>query len=266
MQAFLRRHLSIKKIGVGLILLGVSIILSDRLYARIPAADKNTFIVCYIIGVCSGVAIFYSLKNKLFKPSNDTSNPSYARKGEHHSAIPASKNYQQLIEEVQSCNAQLRKYKWWTIGCLLAALVVVLTGKLSGHAQYSHPMFASSIFLLAFIVGTKNLEKETELDTRIVNCTLEGKRIKSTYFLELARSFEGWGLITFVFVRISPALWILFSVINTGILQILATHLPASTAWWVPHAGAGLFLGLAGIFLARMATQPYSLLKTARTS
>ena len=67
------------------------------------------------------------------------------------------------------------------------------------------PELSLRVFALAFIAGTKNLEKEHAMDCRIAECTLEGVKfekkrgLKSTPFQELAKNYEGWGISSFIF-------------------------------------------------------------------
>ncbi len=59
----------------------------------------------------------------------------------------------------------------------------------------------------------------------------------------------------FALIRVSPPLMIIFSLFNSGVLFLLSDYL--SIPNWIVQCGAGAVLGLAFLFLARMACRPY---------
>lgn len=171
----------------------------------------------------------------------------------------AFKNYQQLLDEVEECAWELKKSKCWTIGCLIVGWIIVWMGRSSGHSPYNHPIFGIPIFALAFLAGIKNLEKENKIDVRITQCAIEGiemekKRqwLKSSYFQDFVKSYEGYRIWVFAFGRILPSLWVLFS-----FLYPFAGFVSKFVPSWGVYSGAGMILGLIGIFFGRIACRPY---------
>ena len=173
-----------------------------------------------------------------------------------------SRSYRKLLDEVEYCSKELKKHLTWAYGCLMVGWVVFLIGKWSDHPPYNHPVIAGSIFILALLAATKYLEEDDELDTKIATCIAEGvemernrQELRSSHFLDLAKSYEGWGMWQFAFIRVSPPLMIIFSLFNSDLIFFLSEYL--STPTWIISCGIGMILGLAFLFLARMACRPY---------
>ncbi|NNM43052.1 MAG: hypothetical protein HKM07_01750 [Chlamydiae bacterium] len=170
-----------------------------------------------------------------------------------------SKTYQQILDEMGEYLWTLKKYKFWTIGCLVIAWVIVFIGRWFDIGSHNPAAFTSVVFLFALLIGTKDLEKESEADTNVVRCVLQGlkfeKRLnsKSNYLQSFAKQYEGFGMFLFMFVRISPTLMIVFSLFNAGLAHFLVAYLSPQ----VMYGGMGIGLGLIGLFLGNVACGPY---------
>ncbi len=150
----------------------------------------------------------------------------------------------------------------WAYGCLMVGWIILLIGRWSDHPPYNHPTFAIPVFVLALLGTTKSIEEENELDASIAKCILEGIEMekrrpghKSSYFHDLAASYEGSGMWAFAFIRVSPPMMTIFSLLNAGPLSLLVNYL--SLPWWTASCCSGLILGFSFLFLARMACRPY---------
>lgn len=174
----------------------------------------------------------------------------------------APRTYQKLLDEVEHCSKELKKHRNWAYCCVMIGWIVLFIGRWSDHPPYNHPIFAIPVFVLALLGATKSIEEENELDVSIAKCIVEGiemeKRrpgLKSSYFQDTANGYEGWGMWAFAFIRISPPLMIIFSLLNAGPLSLIVNHL--SLPWWTVSCFSGLILGASFLFLARIACRPY---------
>ncbi len=146
---------------------------------------------------------------------------------------PASSthSYQQLLDKVGLCLGELKKQQIWAYTCLVLGWLVVWVGKWSGHPHYSHYIFSIPVFVFTFLAATRSWEKVHNLDVDIAKYTLDGIALekkkanqKSDRFRAFANSYDGTGMWKFAFVRVSPALMIIFSLLNAGILPLLVHH------------------------------------------
>jgi hypothetical protein len=222
-----------------------------KIYFSIDANAKKMFWGTLLLSFGIIMFVFFGQKPQKDVPLKEKAGPS---------STPRS--YQKLIDEVERCFQELKKCQRWAIGCLLMGWIVLWIGRWSEHPPYNHPIIAIPVFALAFLAATKSWEKENELDVSIANCTVDGIEIekkrsglKSSYFHDLASSYEGRGMWQFAFVRVSPSLLILASLFNAGPLSLLANYF--SIPSWAINCGAGAVLGAAFLFFARMACQPY---------
>jgi|GEM_PF-3414230 hypothetical protein len=177
-------------------------------------------------------------------------------------ASSAPRSYQKLLDEVERCSEALKKHRMRAYGCLMVGWIVLSIGRWSDHPPYNHPIFAIPVFVLALLGATRSIEEENELDVSIANCTAEGIEmerrrpgLKSSHFHDLAASYEGSGMWAFAFIRVSPPMMIIFSLLNAGPLSLFVNHF--SFPWWTASCFSGLILGASFLFLARMACRPY---------
>ncbi len=227
------------------------VFLVPKMYSSFESSDRTRFWGTFILTF--GVIMFLYFGPKLKKealPKEKAVSPSTPR------------SYQQHKDEIERCLEELNKQRLWAYGCLIVAWIVILVGRWSEHPHYSHPIFALPVFILAFLAATKSWERENELDVTIAKSVVEGIALekkptgpKSTYFQDIANSYEGGGMWQFAFVRGVPTTIINVSFINAGLLPLLATHFSISS--WMLNCIAGVILGTAFLFYARMACQPY---------
>ncbi|MEI6242341.1 MAG: hypothetical protein WCP39_02925 [Chlamydiota bacterium] len=170
----------------------------------------------------------------------------------------APNHYQELLDEVNRCFLQLKRSKRWTIGCLIVANAILWLGKGFGLFLIFHQApFIIFLFTLAFLLGTKNLEKENEWDARIAKCAIKGiflekrEKVPTQFFHNFVKSYERTGMFSFAFIRVSPALWIAFTGLYLGVIPFLSQFISFS------YSIGGALLGLIGIFLGNIACQPY---------
>ncbi len=252
-------------LAIAILLFAASVlifVIPEVFFFFTPAA-KKMFWVTFLISFGSILLIFFRPRPKKDVSPNE--------KVKFHSAAAS---YQQLLDKAICCSRELKKYQKWAYGCLIMGWVVLWVGKWSEYPPYNHPIFAIPIFVLTFLAATKFWEKENELDMSIVKCAVEGMEIEKTYlglelkyFHNLANSYKGSGMWRFAFIRISPAMMVIFSLLYAGPLDLFTSHL--SIPHWVVSCGSGVILGASGLLFAKTACQPYYWLlervKTIRT-
>lgn len=241
-----------KGLAIVILLLSVSMLVfvMPKIFFSLEPRAKGLFCGCFLLSLGIFMFLFDSRRKKDDSPIEKTQ------------SLPISRSYQQLLDEAAHSSQELKKQQRWAYGCLIMGWIVLWIGKWSEHPPYNHPIFAIPVFVLAFLAATRSWEKENELDVNITKCTLAGIEMekkrpehKSNYFHDLAKSYEGSGMWQFAFIRVSPALMILASLLNAGPLSLLANHF--SIPSWVINCGAGVILGAAFLFFSRIACQPY---------
>ena len=81
--------------------------------------------------------------------------------------------------------------------------------------------------------------------------------LKEKQFTECKNSYQGWRMVNFAFIRLSPLLMIVFSGLNMGI------------SFWLSHYKLGLFqpmilgsiLGIVTLLLSKFVCAPYKNLR-----
>jgi len=169
-----------------------------------------------------------------------------------------SEDLESLQKDLSEYQNKLSKYQSWTYVCLGIAWIVVFLCSLMKHPFYSNPAFYGFVFLAALLLGTKNLEKELELDYKLANCILKGAQLESSTnqsktFTELLKSYQGYGLWHVIFVRISPTLMILFSGLNIGVSKVLYKFFNP----FFVNIALGAFFGVSILFLGKLIGSGY---------
>ncbi len=223
-----------------------------KIYFSLDESSKKTYWGTFLLGFGIIMFVFFGRKSK-------KETPTQAKVVEQSSA---PRSYQKLLDEVERCAKELKKHRMWAYGCLMVGWIVLLVGRWSEHPPYNHSIFAIPVFVLALLGATKSIEEENELDVSIAKCIAEGiemeKRrpgLKSSYFQDAANGYEGWGMWAFAFIRVSPPLMIIFSLLNAGPLSLLVNHL--ALPWWTASCFSGLILGVSFLSLGRIACRPY---------
>ena len=168
-------------------------------------------------------------------------------------------SHQELLDKTHYCLKQTKKYRFWTLGCLMIVGMGIPTIQLTRNPLYCHPLFSSFFFLIAFLIATVNLEKELELDEKIINFTLNGlekeknSNLKDNHFNNYAKSFQNKKrLFTHIFIKIFPSLIIFYSAI-CGISSFLFLVLPG----WMVLSFTVIFMGIIAFFLGSCFYKPY---------
>ncbi len=221
-----------------------------KVFSGLEQGGKKMFWITFVL-------LFAITMPLLFAKEKDKAAPKKQTK-----PAPSSLSYQQLLDKAGLCLGELRKQQIWAYACLAMGWLVLWVGKWSGHPHYSHPIFAIPVFVLAYLAATRSWEKVHELDADVAKYTLEGivlekkkPNLKSDRFRAFASSYDGIGMWKFAFVRVSPSLMIIFSLLNTGPLSFFVKHfsLPA----WTIHGVSGLVLGALFFTFSRSACRPY---------
>lgn len=175
---------------------------------------------------------------------------------------PSSLSNQQLLDKIGLCLWELRKQQIWAYGCLVMGWLVLWVGKWSGHPHYSHYIFAIPVFAITFLAATRSWEKVHDLDVDVAKYTLEGiaqeknqSNLKPDRFRAFASSYAGIGMWKFAFVRVSPALMIIFSLLNAGVLPLLVHHFGLSRI--MVNGIFGFVITSLFIFFSKIACRPY---------
>jgi hypothetical protein len=250
LEQFFKQHRGLAFVILALLIF-LLIFIVPKIFFSLGSADRNMFWRYFIISFGACMLIFFSRQKKTSSPTVTTE-------------LPASRAYQQLRDEVTRCSYELRKHQAWDFACLIMGWIVIWIGRWSEYPLCSHPIFPLSVLTIAFLAATNSWVKKNELDASIAKCALEGivlekKRsgLRSSYFQDLANSYEGWGMWGFAFIRTAPSLMILFSLFNTGPLFLFADHLSQFVPHWIIHSGLGVVLVLAGLFFAKIVCKPY---------
>lgn len=249
-EQFFKRHAILAIFSFFFIILAL-VFLMPKIYSSFDETSKKIYWGTLFFSFGISVLIFFGQKSKKKEiPVKDKVISSTTR------------SYQQLLDEIERCSKKLRERLLWAYSYLVMGWIALLLGKWSEQPPYNHPIFAIPVFILALLGATRSLEEENELDTSIVNCTVEGlemeiKRpeLESTYFHDLRKSYEGSGMWQLAFIRISPFLMIIFSLLNSGLLAFFADYF--SIPEWLANGSSGVVLGSVCLFFTKMICRPY---------
>jgi hypothetical protein len=272
MKELFKKNRSLVNFCLGLIFFTLAVYLTPKNVSAVSSTpvvsdEGRSFLIFFIVGLVGGLLVFFSIKGNFLKKKATSQLPETKIISQ---ASPGT--YQYLIDEAETYKAELKKCRKMVIAYVAVLWTITWLGRFSGHPLYSSSALSSFLFITAFIAAAiVTLQKENTLDIRIVDCTLRGielekkhLHLRSNYFLDLASSYEGGGMLTFLFMRISPLLWLLFSGIQVGGLQALGDFIPAALSWNVATI-AWLFFAASALFLGIMAYRPYEgLLKKIR--
>ena len=136
------------------------------------------FLIWCGIGV---IVLHKTVRSKIFSKKSESNVSESLTKPKN---LPAEKNKesktcQQILDEVGEHLWALKKYKFWTIGCLVVAWIIIFLARWVDIAPHNPSAFTTAVFLLVLLVGIKNLEKEHDLDKKISDCTLQGWNLKN---------------------------------------------------------------------------------------
>ncbi len=239
-------------IAIILFLVLTLVFVVPKIYFSFDEGNKKTYWGTFLLSFGIIMYVFFGRKSAKEAPPKE--------KIVESSSAPRS--YQKLLDEVARCSTELKKHRRWAYACLMMGWIALLIGRWSDYPPYNHPIIAIPVFALALLGATKSLEEENELDASIAKCIAEGIEIekkrpglKSSYFQDAATGYEGWGMWAFAFIRVSPPMMIIFSLLNNGPLSLIVNHL--SLPWWTASCFSGLILGFSFLFLARIACRHY---------
>ena len=239
-------------IATLVLLLLFFILVVPKIYLSFDIANKKSFWVMCLLSFGITMLILFRSKNK-----KDTSPVTKVAE------IPLTqKSYQNLLDEMARCQKELKKNRTWIYGCLLMGWLALSLGTWVKQPPYNHPLFALPIFAITMLCVTKSLEGESKLDVRVAECIVEGMEfekkqpeLKSSYFYDAGKCYQGNGMRLFALTRLSPFMLIVFSLLNAGPIAIFADYFSISRL--LATCGFGVVLGLVYAFLARMTCRPY---------
>ena len=210
---------------------------------QLSTPDQKSFIFRFVLLLLVLLLTFKSKRSK---------SQSHLQSKPHQDSI--SKSYVEIKEEHRSHLEQLKSCRYWTIGCLLIAWILMAGLRLMKEPQLFHPGFTTFIFSSALLLGIKDLKKQRALDQKIIDSTLLGVQSelkftseKPLYFTSFLRQFEGGFLIAYALSRITPTMLLLQSLLSFGILPLIHLKYPA----WAEHRMLSLLLQ--GVLLGAMA-------------
>lgn len=246
--------------GVLVFVLGLWMYICLKTIVALSPNDQRGFILRLILFLA--IPLFVSIKRRTKKANHDeiASRDSVLIK-----STKSYRSYQEIVEEHNSYLEKLKSYRYWTYGCFLIALILFIVFYISHNAQLTHPGFTTFVFCVALLLGTKDLEKQRDVDIKVIECTLKGlqaeRRLNSDrilYFGDFIKCFEGPGMLEHAFVRISPTLMLVFSLINFGLTPLLYIQFPT----WMENIilvsfFKGVLFSLAALGFGKLATNPY---------
>lgn len=263
MKELFKKNRSVVSFFLGLIFFTLAIRMTPKNLSTIasaapPSDEGKSFLIFFIIGLIAGFLALLAMKGNFFKKN--------ISKAEEQKIISNTLpgTYQHLIDETEAYKAELKKCRKIVIAYVATLWTVTWLGRFSGHPLYSSPILSSFLFITAFIVvGIVIVQKESRLDARIADCVLRGieleknhLNLRSNYFQDSTSRYQGWGMMAFLFMRISPLLWLLFSGIQVGGLEAITDLFPIVLSWNINNIAWLLFAALT-LFLGMMVYRPY---------
>ncbi|NGX46652.1 MAG: hypothetical protein K1000chlam3_00012 [Chlamydiae bacterium] len=233
---------------------GIGLVFVSIVYPKLPSEMRNGFLICFLVSFPLALFIIDKLIGKHIAKEKSTDNIHSKKE-----PLKTSKSYQDLLTKYTQCSQQIKKCQYWSLGCLFIGWIIIWINKSLEAPLYDPQFFSIAVFAFALLVAMKDLEKESVLDHQIVNCIIEGSKIeqecklKESLLTNSKSTFQGLGIYSFAFVRISPRLMIIFSALNTGTATLLARH---ELGLFQPVL-FGIVLGIFAVFFGNLACTPY---------
>lgn len=179
--------------------------------------------------------------------------------------VPATREgYKRLEEQVRDSWSKLSRNNRLYLGALIIGFGAQKFGQLSGHPIFGSSLVIAFTYLLVFTSSIKQFANGRILDQQVIGCTLKGLQMEKEhpewrvdFFHQFTKeNYQGYGMFYLTFFRVIVLAWLLFSVIDFGILSRFEDN-------WSQLAVSLISITIfafAALFLWRVGCRPYYLL------
>lgn len=220
---------------------------------QVPAESPTVL----LIAIAIGVTLFLSYGFAAGKLSFDEN---------EIVAVPNSReNYKRLEERVRDSWSQISQNNRFYLGAFIIGFGAQLFGQITDHPIFGSPIMISFTYLVAFTSCFKRLMNGRTLDERVIIGSFKGIQIekehpewKADFFHRFVnKNYHKFGMFFLAFFRVIILGWMLFSVINFGIISRFEDQ-------WSTLKIASISIAvftLVALFLWRVGCHSYYLLK-----
>ncbi len=225
-----------------------------NILGQIPA--ESPIVLLFAIGM--GVALFLiyglAVANKSFEEDKSA-------------AVPNSREgYKRLEEKARESWSQVSRNHRLYLGALIIDFGAQKFGQINGHPIFGSPIVISFTYLVVFTSSFKHLMNGRMLDRQVIACSLRGMQMEREhpewrvdFFRQFVKEYyHGFGMFSLAFFRVIILSWVLFSVIDFGIISRFEDKW---STLGIASISTAVFV-LAALFLWRVGCRPYYLLRT----
>ncbi len=135
-----------------------------------------------------------------------------------------------LEKQVRDSWAKVSRNNRLYLGALIIGFTMQKIGEITGHSILGSPIVISFTYLILFTSAYRHLINGRKLDHQIINSSLKGMQMEQehpewrTHFFQefVNENSQGIGMLSLIFFRVIVLSWVLFCVINFGILSRFA--------------------------------------------
>lgn len=217
--------------------------------------NENPIVTFFAIGMGIGLFLIYSvfMRNKSFEEDKSAEVPS-SREG-----------YKRLEDQVRDSWSKLSRNNRLYLGALIIGFGAQKFGQLSGHPIFGSSLVIAFTYLLVFTSSFKQLVNGRVLDQQVIACSLKGLQMEREhpewrvdFFYQFTKeNCQGYGMFSVAFFRVIILSWLLFCVIDFGILSRFSDGWPVLRTAAVSIA---IFM-LTAVCLWKVGCRPYYLLQ-----
>ncbi len=221
---------------------------------QVPA--ESSTVLLFAIGMGIALVLIYGLA--VWNKSSE---------GDKSTAVSNSREGYKCLEETvrESWSKVSRNHRLY-LGALIIGFGVQKFWQIAGHPIFGSSIVISFTYLVVFTSSFKHLVNRRALDHKVIACSLKGMQMEkehpewsADFFRRFVNeNYQGYGIFSLVFFRVIILAWLLFSVIDFGILSRFSDAWPILRIWAVSIA---IFF-LSFLFLWRIGCHPYYSLGT----
>lgn len=174
--------------------------------------------------------------------------------------------YPDLEKQVRDSWSKASRNNRLYLGALILGFTMQKAGEIMGHPIFGSPSVISFTYLILFTSTYKHLINGKELDHQIIKSSLKGIQMerqhpewRARFFQEFVnKNSQGSGMLSLIFFRVIVLSWILFRVIDFGIISRFADQ-------WSPFKTSSISLAafaLIALFLWGVGCHHYYSLRT----
>lgn len=211
-------------------------------------------VLFFAIGMGIGLFLIYGLfmRNKSLEEDKSAEVPN-SREG-----------YKRLGNQVRDSWSKLSRNNRLYLGALIIGFGAQKFGQIYGHPIFGSSLVIAFTYLLVFTSSLKQLANGRILDQQVIACSLKGLQMERDhpewrvdFFRRFTKeNYQGYGMFYLTFFRVIVLAWLLFSVIDFGILSKFEGN-------WSQLAVSLISIAIfvfAALFLWSVGCRPYYLL------